>query len=493
MHDSEALRVLRLLQVHHEKLAGIVRAHSNQHNQKKQSRAQSPSGRQPSKHDEAASDDARSTRTGSGAVTGPERSHSQSGGETNREKKRAAHKEHKLHGPRVEAQAANSSIAGNLATARGIPSVQQRAARQALRQSQAASVSPRGQKKADAAEDVEDKEENLAGARDEGRVAGATVKRDAQDDAFTKFYSAFSPLLSRLSAPLAFTGLPLHPQTEQQTSALRAADRPEAPEPAAQKKSAADATDVTPLFSPAALRALRSSDDNPPFSSPPHESFYVVPTAGGTVSYANMLSRSQHPAHAPPAGAQRAPLAGDPHAAGAGEGEAEHFVDAPSTLPSSRASKKDGGQWQRRIEELETENASLKGLTDGLSRRLYMWERSAQGQAEALRRSMRFLQPGASSAQLAPALAPHDLGDGAEGGRGYKDEVEVERRVKELEGEVARWKRETERCVRENEKLKAVVGKYRNRWEKLREGARVRRTGSGERVAQVRDGVEAGG
>jgi len=32
---------------------------------------------------------------------------------------------------------------------------------------------------------------------------------------------------------------------------------------------------------------------------------------------------------------------------------------------------------------------------------------------------------------------------------------------------------------KENEKLKGVVGRYRERWEKLKEGARVRREGGG--------------
>ncbi len=52
-------------------------------------------------------------------------------------------------------------------------------------------------------------------------------------------------------------------------------------------------------------------------------------------------------------------------------------------------------------------------------------------------------------------------------------------RAESLEEQVKDGKKELERTGRENEKLKGVVGRYRERWEKLKEGARVRREGTG--------------
>lgn len=51
--------------------------------------------------------------------------------------------------------------------------------------------------------------------------------------------------------------------------------------------------------------------------------------------------------------------------------------------------------------------------------------------------------------------------------------------MRELEDKAQAARLEMEKYVRENEKLKTVVMRYRERWEKLKEGARVRREGTG--------------
>lgn len=406
---------------------------------------------------------------------------------------RPSPREHKIHPTRGENASSRSSIAGNLATARGIPSLQQRAAKQALRQSQAAPSSGSPTKdRTVSASNAGRKLENLPGEGVEGHESTFAVAEDADEkpdsmagrpgqgisvpneDAFNRFYSTFGPLLSKLSAPLAFAGLPLQPDQDSPTtntaSSPNTASKPDTKEP-----------DMTQLFSAPALRALLSTHGPLTPQPPPHESFYVVPTAGGTVSYADMLSRStQHPkadsTHHPP---------------GKNSPEQEHFVDAPSRpLGSSAASRRASAALQPRspqtnktMEELETENASLKMLTDGLSKRLYMWERSAQGQAEALRRSVRFLQqsPLAETGEQSEqqSLKGVEGRDEAEGGR-----------VRELEEELRKWRRDAEKSSRENEKLRGVVGRYRERWERLKEGARVRREGEG---GGATDAAGAGG
>jgi phage shock protein A len=47
--------------------------------------------------------------------------------------------------------------------------------------------------------------------------------------------------------------------------------------------------------------------------------------------------------------------------------------------------------------------------------------------------------------------------------------------MKELEERMRRNEKELERVRRENEKLRDVLGRYRERWEKLKEGAKTRR------------------
>jgi hypothetical protein len=59
----------------------------------------------------------------------------------------------------------------------------------------------------------------------------------------------------------------------------------------------------------------------------------------------------------------------------------------------------------------------------------------------------------------------------------------LKRRVLELEEHVALGGKEIERLGKENEKLKSVVVRYRERWEKLKEGAKTRREGGAAKDA----------
>jgi regulator of replication initiation timing len=117
------------------------------------------------------------------------------------------------------------------------------------------------------------------------------------------------------------------------------------------------------------------------------------------------------------------------------------------------------------MEELHMENNALRHLTDTLSKRLHMWEVSAQSSSMALHQSLRALQSQqvSPSASTAPDARAGDLNA----------------RVKELEEMVRQNQKDMQRLEHENEKLKGVVGRYRERWEKLKEGARVRREGNG--------------
>jgi hypothetical protein len=222
------------------------------------------------------------------------------------------------------------------------------------------------------------------------------------------------------------------------------------------------------------LRAIRE-DVGPAFA---HESFYVVPTSGGTRSYAGIVR--------------------GPSDLEDGEGSDAEFVDARESLggggsqsPRSvrgsavlgRASKKSakmaavnearsaGG---KTLEELELENNALRELLDAQSTRLAMWESSAQSQSMALAKSLRL------NAGSRPQHVP------------VQTETE---RMKELQDDLAAEKvhRETlqhrnEKLQRENEKLLGVLGKYRDKWEMLKESARQR-----EKKKEEKKKTSAGG
>lgn len=297
------------------------------------------------------------------------------------------------------------------------------------------------------------------------------LKSLAGDEPFRRFYSTFEGLISKLSAPLAFASLPLgvEPSSPDRKSAADTKlDRDFA---------AADFTsysrkepDVTKLVSSAALRAIKDKDGQLNTNNTA-ESFYVVPTAGGMISYAGILSRARN---------------------GSFDEAEDDFVDANENPPSpeeinygkgsrprkqsgrsSMISQRGGSKLSKTAEELHMENEALKHLSDTLAKRLHMWEVNAQSSSLALQQSLRAMHNHAASRHASPSAstihapsmpgtAPSLMGD-------------TDPRVKELEELTQRNEKELERVSRENEKLKAVLGRYRDRWEKLKEGARVRR------------------
>lgn len=277
------------------------------------------------------------------------------------------------------------------------------------------------------------------------------------DEPFQRFYSTFEGLISKLSAPLAFAGLPLG------TELISPEDRARQKSPAETKVIRQNATqdkttapvepDVNKLFSRAALRAIRDTNGLMPGGTA--ESFYVVPTTGGTVSYAGILSRAGKEA-------RRSSL---------GE-EDEDFVDAretpssPEMLASFQGAKsknvRGSEKGNKTLEELQMENQALKHLSDTLSKRLHMWEVNAQSSSMALQQSLKAIHAASPTASAAPSTP---LGGTSSN----------EARIKELEDRLRRGEKELERTNRENEKLKEVLGRYRDRWEKLKEGAKTRR------------------
>lgn len=279
------------------------------------------------------------------------------------------------------------------------------------------------------------------------------------DEGFSRFYSTFGSIINRLSAPLAFAGLPLI--AEEQAPA----DSP-APESAVRRRSRAksipppgEEPDLSKIYSKAALRAVYRDGHSG------IDSFYVVPTSGHTVSYANILNFDQKE--------KRRAMAASVHGGQADvhdDQDEEDFVDArESQMTLSPSTKRRVGKSQTErdlynvIEELNTENESLKGMLDKVTKRLHAFEASAQHSRLAMVDSLRLARPGSPMSQS--------------GGPQMSDES-LRKRNRELEEDLARGAKQFEMLQKDNKHLQRTVDKYREKWEALKAGAKARREAS---------------
>ncbi|EKG18326.1 hypothetical protein MPH_04408 [Macrophomina phaseolina MS6] len=460
--DLEAFRVLKLLESHHERLASIIKCNHA-----------SPA---PTDH----ATDSHPSTASTARPSSPRRPPQSPPRTTPRRKP-----------PRD----LSSSIASNLASARGIPGSQRRPAAPAI---SAQHVDGRILNRTERATPQDFRKDGPQQAKtpveagapedaDEKESAEYAGKSNSTDDGFKRFFSTFETFYSALSAPLAFAGLPLMAEEPGEASVS------EKPTPKSTGKAPAQSTsngasakadtvpDPSTLFSKATLRALDTTGAA--------ESFIVVPTTGGTVSYAGILNHSGNQTH----GGVPSPIIEEEERSFDGE----EFVDAneepappsPTTTRSGRRARPGsagslaaateygkgattGAGGRKTMEELELENGMMRQLLDKLSKRLHMWEASSQSQSLALAQSFRAHRPPVGSG---PGSNPQTPGQAA-------DQSNMEQRLRELEilvESLAREKelleRENDKVARENEKLLSVLGRYREKWEVLKAGARGRR------------------
>lgn len=282
---------------------------------------------------------------------------------------------------------------------------------------------------------------------------------NADDAGYTRFYNTFGSLISKISAPLAFAGLPLI-QEESITSDQEVAEPVQAKRKPKTVPSPSAEPDLSKIYSKAAMRVLARDGH----THAPHESFYVVPTTGHTMSYANILSYAEK---------EKRRLGSSVHGSAesaAGEDEDDDFVDArelPATL--SPGAKRRAGksshterQLNNTIEELYTENQSLKDMLDKLSKRLHTFEASAQSSAMALAESYRLMRPSSPNASAKPD-------DGAA--------AAMMRKSQETEEQLLAATKQMERLEKDNRKMQKTLEKYREKWELLKAGAKARRDG----------------
>ncbi|KIW26792.1 uncharacterized protein PV07_06598 [Cladophialophora immunda] len=486
--DSEALRVLNLLEQHHKKLGQLLRAAHE-----KPPAKEAPN--QPSAGDSE------------NALPAAERQKQESQRPPSPEA--AAHPPRLPRGLRSSTRELSSSIASNLASARGIPS---------NRQKRPTPISPLVSNQHADGHNAQDETRGKSALRAHADSSDALVsmsrqtssrpswtppisppppKSDAMeqpeaqssDAPFQQFYTTFESLVSKLSAPLAFAGLPLTVAAASKPPPAPSQIPPKAPKAVSRPTPAAPLVDYSQLISRAALRAVSGTGNNP---SNPSESFYVVPTTGGTISYAEIMSRAEREE-------ARAGLRAHGHRrqpSNLSNISEDDFVDAQSTIlpapgnaPLSRFARARGVADEIKVngktmEELALENQALKHLSDTLSRRLHVFEMSAQTSSAALAQSIRSLH------NRSPMLSPENsrgktisgkmgldsggmVGIGNSGGGGNRDTTQ--RRIAELEEILRKSDARARKREEENVKLKETITKYREKWDSLKAGAKARR------------------
>ncbi len=101
-------------------------------------------------------------------------------------------------------------------------------------------------------------------------------------------------------------------------------------------------------------------------------------------------------------------------------------------------------------------------MLDKLSKRLHAFEANAQNSHMALQESIRFMRPGSPLSSSGGKPAP-TVDEG------------LKTRMKELEDELALAVKQRERLEKENGRMEKNLEMYRDKWEKLKAGAKARR------------------
>lgn len=345
----------------------------------------------------------------------------------------------------------------------------------------------------------------LAGsARDHARDAQTTMA----EEGFAKFYSAFESLKSKLSAPLAFAGLPLISEEEPASS-----ETAQSPAPAGSSRSGGAGKrgstggnaepELTKYFSKAAIKASLTTSQ-----AAVNDSFYVVPTSGGSISYAAMVG------YTPGNDTDSPPSVGE----GIDDEEGEDdFVDArehpltpkgqsfraggtPKTSLSRKASTA-GAAGEKTAEELALENSHLKKTLDAAAHALEAEKlklRKYQAESQAGTMAVHNLLAESGVLQRSGASSNHNSIHGAIGGAtnigasvfgalaGVREQstgVDVEVLRKEIEGLRADYGREKRlRRKLESDAQNERVERDKDRAEVVKELERIRKEMEGYKV-----------
>ncbi|KAI1094873.1 hypothetical protein F5B19DRAFT_490091 [Rostrohypoxylon terebratum] len=373
----------------------------------------------------------------------------------------------------------------------------------------------------------------------QSQAEASTTTTNNDDEGFSRFYSAFGSIINRISAPLAFAGLPLiseedptsptsTPNTNTPATATPPTPQAEpAPKTPVQKRVSrvrggpAAEPDLRKLYSKAALRAVARDGGGGPSAN---DSFYVVPTSGHTASYASILTFADKEKRRLEAQGQGGG-GGGRGGSDIGNHDDEDFVDARGASPAlqrgggrsgrtfygdsrdgvdgrgglgvgsfGKGDGKGNGSLNNVVEELYTENASLKNMLDQLSRRLHAFESMSQNSGMRLAESIRLMRPGSPLSAAGVGAAGGGGGGGGGGSRAAPppstpspsagtgagtaaDDTALAKRNRELEDQIHVMTRQMEEMERSYNKARANLVRYREKWEQLKAGAKARRAG----------------
>ncbi|KAI1470961.1 uncharacterized protein F4812DRAFT_419639 [Daldinia caldariorum] len=506
----EALRTLKLLEQHHRRLSELLQLPSKPLS----SQAASENDSQASEKDEGATSVASSSPPTNNNST-------ETSNEKNAQPLPTLPKQ-----PRYPPRDLGASIASNLASARGIRSKYRS---QPLSPSVSNTEAPGNMEGASRRSGSKTKMQNMldnsdrpsnANSPEKGRLSRQSSsgleddvsnqervdnkQANTSDDGFSRFYSAFGSIINKISAPLAFAGLPLI--NEEQPEASVPAPAP-TPDPPVQKRtrvrgpsSVSTEPDLRKYYSKAALRAVSRDGQSA------NDSFYVVPTSGHTASYASILSFADKEKRRLVAQGSAGVLLEDP--------DEDDFVDARESqaargppahrLAGKRSDRDRDRDMANMVDELYLENKGLKDMLDKLSKRLHAFESMSQNSGMRLAESMRLMRPGSPLAGKASApvsstttTATAALSTGTGTGilnAGISDE-QLAKRNRELEEQLQAMAKQMEETERNYNKARANLVRYREKWEQLKAGAKARRAGqggSGSGSAVGQGGSEAG-
>ncbi|KAI0591493.1 hypothetical protein Alg130_01188 [Pyrenophora tritici-repentis] len=477
-HNAEALRILSLLEDHHRKLAGLIKEAPRKEKKAVDAIKQTDST--------STAQSKTSSRTSSAASTTL---------------------------PTSRRRLPQSSIATNLAEKRGIPSAKRTTSGTSV--SLAGATAGRNEQQSTPVRDLlaqQSRKNESNHVQDAPKPRGAPPQpaTPPAEDNFRRFYAAFGGVISAISAPLAFTSLPLNPSTPTPVSEPKeekvAKTKSRAQSPEASRTVKSSVPDLAALISKPALRALRE-DGAPPLG--PNESFYLVPTSGGTVTYASVLNAQN--------GTPTTQLNPIDEGSGSMRGSShEEFVDAresvgpPSSIISRRPRSRGGsttpsttttattttgvtparsiaagrGTGHKTMEELALENDTLKSVIDKQAKRIQMWELNSQNSFNALAQSFRGARGPTgrdNTNALAQALASQDADT-------TKRIADLEALLAAQNAKVADLMSNNEQLAKQNERNAQVLGRYREQWEKLKAGARKK-----EMERREKKGGDAGG
>jgi hypothetical protein len=457
----EALRTLKLLEEHHRRLAELLKLPPEQPSTTGDDDVSEKGGAD--KSSIAGGDSSKTSDPPSGAATG-----------------KAAQPPNLGQQRRYASREMSSSIASNLASARGIRSKYRG---QPLSPSVSNDQAPGNvdhQSRKDGSrhkmQNIIDNQPNKPAwvppapsqpTQDNRRQTQVPSRNDsspavAEDAGYARFYNTFGSLINKISAPLAFAGLPL---IQEESTVSVPNDSPESSPTKRNRPRPTPAViaepDLSKIYSKATMRALAREGHNT------NDSFYVVPTSGHTMSYANILSYEEKEK-------RRLEASGFSTSTHGNEEDDDDFVDARETpAPLSPGAKRRVGRVKTErdlnntIEELCLENKSLKDMLDKLTKRLHAFEASAQNSAMALAESYRIMRPG----------SPLSTG-GAGGSSKFSDDA-TKRKIQEVEEQLAAATKHIERLEKDNRKMQRTLEKYREKWETLKAGAKARREAQG--------------